>query len=80
MIGPNAKHLIKVLELTVNGDESLEYIAEMRCIIQTANALVKELFSKLSPIYGLPPIVVPKRELGNADFRHENLCYCLAVS
>ena len=29
---------------------------------------------------GLPPIVVPKRELVNADFRHENLCYCLAVS
>ena len=31
-------------------------------------------------IGGLPPIVVPKRELGNADFRHENPCYCLAVS
>lgn len=29
---------------------------------------------------GLPPIIVPKRELVNADFRHENLCYCLAVS
>jgi len=29
---------------------------------------------------GLPPIVVPKRELVNADYRHENLCYCLAVS
>jgi len=29
---------------------------------------------------GLPPIVVPKRELGNADFRHENPCYCLDVS
>jgi len=28
----------------------------------------------------LPPIIVPKRELVNADFRHENLCYCLAVS
>lgn len=41
----------------------------------------KELFiATLLMGVGLPPIVVPKRELGNADFRHENLCYCLAVS
>ena len=30
--------------------------------------------------FELPPIIVPKRELVNADYRHENLCYCLAVS
>jgi hypothetical protein len=29
---------------------------------------------------GLPPVIVPKRELGNAEFRHENPCYCLIVS
>ena len=48
--------------------------------------LAHGLFSeKLPPVFtseffGLPPIVVPKRELVNADYRHENLCYCLAVS
>ena len=39
-----------------------------------------EIGKKEIYLIGLPPIVVPKRELVNADFRHENLCYCLAVS
>ncbi len=29
---------------------------------------------------GLSPIIVPRRKLGKADNRHENPCYCMAVS
>ena len=61
-------------------DENIHYLH----MVFNTNEGLPEHFSNsnvyMTVVSGLPPIVVPKRELVNADFRHENLCYCLAVS
>ena len=51
--------------------ESFTFEENLERLVEATNSIV---------CIGLPPIIVPKRKLGNADNRHESPCDCMAVS